>query len=161
MAADACGIHLEVTAECHPTDPASLTALDAALDGERRRPTDMVRGVLAWQFGVHGGDPRDDHPGEAPSGACGEGREDPLHHRCADRPPPAHLRRLGTHPLMATASGLMPSPPRGISSPPGSPRRMKGSAKGTRYSSWEKASPPQAALPWAGPRCSAPATAWR
>ncbi len=52
MAADACGIPLEVTAECHPTDPASLAALDAALEGERRRPADMVRGVLAWQFGV-------------------------------------------------------------------------------------------------------------
>ncbi|MGA2934929.1 MAG: archaeosine synthase subunit alpha [Methanomicrobiales archaeon] len=52
VAADACGIPLEVTAETHPTDPASLAALDSALDGERRRPTDMVRGVLAWQFGV-------------------------------------------------------------------------------------------------------------
>ena len=52
MAAEVCGISLEATPECHPTDPASLTALDAALEGERRRPTDMVRGVLAWQFGV-------------------------------------------------------------------------------------------------------------
>jgi len=52
MAADTCGIPLEVTAEGHPTDPASLTALDAALEGERRRPADVVRGVLAWQFGA-------------------------------------------------------------------------------------------------------------
>jgi len=52
MAADACGIPLEVTAECHPTDPASLAALDTALEGEGRRTADMMRGVLAWQFGV-------------------------------------------------------------------------------------------------------------
>ena len=52
MAADACGVHLEVTAACHPAEPASLANLDAALEGERRRPADMVRGVLAWQFGA-------------------------------------------------------------------------------------------------------------
>ncbi|MGE5831887.1 MAG: DUF5591 domain-containing protein, partial [Methanomicrobiales archaeon] len=52
MAADACGISLEVTAGPHPADPASLAALDAALEGERRRSSDMVRGVLAWQLGV-------------------------------------------------------------------------------------------------------------
>jgi archaeosine synthase len=52
MAADACGIPLEVTAEGHPTDPASLAILGSALEGERRRPNDVVRGVLAWQFGV-------------------------------------------------------------------------------------------------------------
>jgi archaeosine synthase len=52
MAAGACGIPLEVTAEGYPGAPGSLASLDAALDGERRRPTDMVRGVLAWQFGV-------------------------------------------------------------------------------------------------------------
>jgi len=52
MAADACGIHLEVTTAGHPTDPASLAALDSALEGERRRPATMVRGVLAWQFGI-------------------------------------------------------------------------------------------------------------
>ncbi|MDD1665388.1 MAG: archaeosine synthase subunit alpha, partial [Methanomicrobiales archaeon] len=52
MAADACGIPLEVTAAGHPTDPASLAALDSALEGARRRPNDMVRGILAWQFGV-------------------------------------------------------------------------------------------------------------
>jgi archaeosine synthase len=52
MAADACGISLEVTAGGHPGAPDSLAALDAALDGERRRPTEMVRGVLAWQFGL-------------------------------------------------------------------------------------------------------------
>jgi archaeosine synthase len=52
MAAEACGIPLEVTGGEHPADPASLAALDAALDGERRRPPDMVRGVLAWQFGI-------------------------------------------------------------------------------------------------------------
>jgi archaeosine synthase len=52
MAADACGIALEVTAGEHPTAPGSLAALDTALEGERRRPSDMVRGVLAWQFGV-------------------------------------------------------------------------------------------------------------
>ncbi len=51
-AADACGISLEVTADSHPAGPASLAALDAALAGERRRPTDTVRGVLAWQFGA-------------------------------------------------------------------------------------------------------------
>ena len=52
MAAESCGIRLEETACGSPTDPASLAALDAALEGERRRPVDMVRGVLAWQFGV-------------------------------------------------------------------------------------------------------------
>jgi archaeosine synthase len=53
MAADACGIPLEVTTGGeYPGDPAALASLDAALDGERRRPTDMVRGVLAWQFGA-------------------------------------------------------------------------------------------------------------
>jgi archaeosine synthase len=52
MAADACRIQLEVTAAGHPTEPASLASLDAALEGERRRPGDVVRGVLAWQFGV-------------------------------------------------------------------------------------------------------------
>jgi archaeosine synthase len=52
MAAGACGIDLEVTAEGHPTDPASLAALGSALEGERRHPNDVVRGVLAWQFGV-------------------------------------------------------------------------------------------------------------
>ena len=52
MATEACGIPLEVTATGHPTDPASLVALDAALEGERRRPNDAVRGVLAWQFGI-------------------------------------------------------------------------------------------------------------
>jgi archaeosine synthase len=52
MAADACGITLEVTAECHPADTASLASLDEALEGERRRPPDPVRGILAWQFGA-------------------------------------------------------------------------------------------------------------
>jgi archaeosine synthase len=52
MAADSCGIPLEVTAAGNPTDPASLAALDAALEGERRGRADPVRGVLAWQFGV-------------------------------------------------------------------------------------------------------------
>jgi archaeosine synthase len=52
LAAEACGIPLEVTARGHPTDPGSLAALDAALDGERRRPLDMVKSVLAWQFGA-------------------------------------------------------------------------------------------------------------
>ncbi|HVP24618.1 MAG TPA: archaeosine synthase subunit alpha [Methanomicrobiales archaeon] len=52
MAAETCGIPLEITAGGHPTDPGSLATLDAALDGERRRPVDMVRSVLAWQFGA-------------------------------------------------------------------------------------------------------------
>jgi archaeosine synthase len=52
MAAETCGISLEVTAAGNPADPASLAALDAALGGERRRPPDTVRGLLAWQFGV-------------------------------------------------------------------------------------------------------------
>lgn len=52
MAAGACGIPLEVTAGGHPTEPAALAALDAALEGERRRSPDRVRGVLAWQFGI-------------------------------------------------------------------------------------------------------------
>jgi archaeosine synthase len=52
MAADACGIPLEVTPAGHPSDPASLASLDAALEGEKRRPADPVRGLLAWQFGV-------------------------------------------------------------------------------------------------------------
>ncbi|HXW99111.1 MAG TPA: archaeosine synthase subunit alpha [Methanomicrobiales archaeon] len=52
MAADACGVALEETTRGSPTHHASLAALDAVLEGERRRTTDMVRGVLAWQFGV-------------------------------------------------------------------------------------------------------------
>jgi archaeosine synthase len=52
VAAESCGIQLEGTCAGRPTEPASLAALDAALDGEMRRPTDPVRGVLAWQFGV-------------------------------------------------------------------------------------------------------------
>jgi archaeosine synthase len=52
MAASACGLSLEVTGAGHPTAPASLAALDKALEGERRRSPGMVRGVLAWQFGV-------------------------------------------------------------------------------------------------------------
>ncbi|HTY53245.1 MAG TPA: archaeosine synthase subunit alpha [Methanomicrobiales archaeon] len=52
MAAEGCGIALEQTCVASPTAPGSLAALDATLEGERRRPTDMVRGVLAWQFGV-------------------------------------------------------------------------------------------------------------
>jgi archaeosine synthase len=52
MAADACGITLELTATGHPTDPDSLVALDAALEGEKKGRSDPVRGVLAWQFGV-------------------------------------------------------------------------------------------------------------
>jgi archaeosine synthase len=52
MAAESCGISLEVTATGGPMDPASLASLDAALEGERRRPAGMVRGVLAFQFGV-------------------------------------------------------------------------------------------------------------
>jgi len=51
-AAGACGIPLEQTAEGHPSDPSALAALDAALEGERRHPIDMVRWVLAWQFGA-------------------------------------------------------------------------------------------------------------
>jgi archaeosine synthase len=51
-AAETCGIPLEVTTEGHPMEPSSLAALDAALEGEKRRRSDMVRGVLAWQFGI-------------------------------------------------------------------------------------------------------------
>ena len=52
MAADACGISLEVTARGHPAGGESLAALDAALAGEGRRHPDPVRWVLAWQFGA-------------------------------------------------------------------------------------------------------------
>ncbi|HTY53387.1 MAG TPA: DUF5591 domain-containing protein, partial [Methanomicrobiales archaeon] len=51
-AADGCGVALERTCADNPTAPGSLAALDAALGAEMRRPTDMVRWVLAWQFGV-------------------------------------------------------------------------------------------------------------
>jgi len=50
MAAEACGIELEVTCHGHPTTPGSLRALAAALEGERRVQTDMVRGTVSWQF---------------------------------------------------------------------------------------------------------------
>ncbi|MCK8519683.1 archaeosine synthase subunit alpha [Methanoculleus sp. 7T] len=50
MAAEACGIDLEVTCRGHPTSPASLAALDAALEGERRMQTDTIRGTVSWQF---------------------------------------------------------------------------------------------------------------
>ena len=50
MAAEACGIELEVTCHGHPTAPGSLRALAAALEGERRVQTDMVRGTVSWQF---------------------------------------------------------------------------------------------------------------
>jgi archaeosine synthase len=52
MAADSCGIDLEVTCRGHPTSPGSLRTLDAALQGERRVQTDGVRGTIAWQFGI-------------------------------------------------------------------------------------------------------------
>lgn len=50
MAAEACDIDLEVTCQGHPTAPGSLRALNAALEGERRVQTDMVRGTVSWQF---------------------------------------------------------------------------------------------------------------
>ncbi|HOI14214.1 MAG TPA: DUF5591 domain-containing protein [Methanoculleus sp.] len=50
MAAEACGIDLEVTCEGHPTSPESLRALNAALEGERRMQTDTIRGTVSWQF---------------------------------------------------------------------------------------------------------------
>ena len=50
MAAEACGIDLEVTCHGHPTSPASLRALDDALAGERRMQTDTIRGTVSWQF---------------------------------------------------------------------------------------------------------------
>jgi archaeosine synthase len=52
MAAEACGIDLEVTCQGHPTAPGSLRALNAALEGERRVQTDTVRGTVSWQFGT-------------------------------------------------------------------------------------------------------------
>jgi archaeosine synthase len=52
MAAEACGIDLEVTCEGHPTAPGSLRALNAALEGERRVQTDTIRGTVSWQFGT-------------------------------------------------------------------------------------------------------------
>lgn len=51
MAAEACGIDLEVTSQGgHPTAPASLRALNDALEGERRMQTDTIRGTVSWQF---------------------------------------------------------------------------------------------------------------
>jgi archaeosine synthase len=50
MAAEASGIDLEVTCRGHPTSSASLAALDAALEGERRVQTDTIRGTVSWQF---------------------------------------------------------------------------------------------------------------
>ncbi|WP_292364295.1 MULTISPECIES: archaeosine synthase subunit alpha [unclassified Methanoculleus] len=52
MAAEACGIDLEVTCEGHPTSPGSLRALNAALEDERRMQTDTIRGTVSWQFGT-------------------------------------------------------------------------------------------------------------
>ena len=52
MAAEACGIDLEVTCQGHPTAPGSLRALNAALEGERRIQTDTIRGTVSWQFGT-------------------------------------------------------------------------------------------------------------
>ena len=50
MAAEACGIDLEVTCRGHPTSPTSLRALSDALEGERRMQTDTIRGTVSWQF---------------------------------------------------------------------------------------------------------------
>lgn len=50
MAAETCGIDLEVTCRGHPTSPESLAALSAALEGERRVQTDTIRGTVSWQF---------------------------------------------------------------------------------------------------------------
>jgi archaeosine synthase len=50
MAAKACGIDLEVTCRGHPASPGSLRALDEALAGERRVQTDIIRGMVSWQF---------------------------------------------------------------------------------------------------------------
>ena len=50
MAVEACGIDIEVTSCGHPTAPESLRTLNAALEGERRMQTDMVRGTVSWQF---------------------------------------------------------------------------------------------------------------
>ncbi|MBP1927849.1 archaeosine synthase [Methanolinea mesophila] len=52
MAADAAGITLECTCSGHPASSQSLTALDAALVGERKVRHDLVRGTGLWQFGA-------------------------------------------------------------------------------------------------------------
>jgi archaeosine synthase alpha-subunit len=51
-AAEAAGFDLEITCRGRPTAPESLKALEAALEGERRAPTDIVRGTGLWQFGT-------------------------------------------------------------------------------------------------------------
>lgn len=50
MAAEICGIDLEVTCRGHPASGESLRSLAAALEGEPGKQTDMVRGVISWQF---------------------------------------------------------------------------------------------------------------
>lgn len=52
MAASACGIELERTVCSSPTDDASITALQNALEGEPRVKEDRIGGILSWQFGT-------------------------------------------------------------------------------------------------------------
>jgi archaeosine synthase len=51
-AAARCGTEIECTCRGHPTDTASLDTLGAALEGERRKAPDIIRGCLSWQFGA-------------------------------------------------------------------------------------------------------------
>jgi archaeosine synthase len=52
MAADLCGIELEVTGGDRPASGESLACLSDTLSGERAVRHDVVRGTLSWQFGI-------------------------------------------------------------------------------------------------------------
>jgi archaeosine synthase len=51
MAAEECGITLEISCEEHPAGDAALNRLDAMLAGERRIRDDRQHGMLSYQFG--------------------------------------------------------------------------------------------------------------
>lgn len=50
MAASECGLTLEYTCTENPAGTAALSALDAALAGERRFRDDRLHGMISWQF---------------------------------------------------------------------------------------------------------------
>ncbi len=45
-------IELECTCRDHPTSAGSISALEEALEGERKMPHDIISGTLSWQFGI-------------------------------------------------------------------------------------------------------------
>ncbi len=52
MAAERCGITLEYSCTDHPAHDTALSALDAALGGERRIKDDRLHGMVSYQFNV-------------------------------------------------------------------------------------------------------------